>query len=444
MESLNPLLPYQSKGVVLTREFLERGGRAYNASEPGLGKTLMTLRACAELGFQKILVIAPASVKGVWRDEVNKWDENGSTYITSKSSDLLDPKIIYTSSKFWVVSYALARLPRVAAFLSEQNFDCLILDEAHAVKTPKAAQSKAILGKIWPRIPYRIALSGTPLTRSIADLYSLFSRMAPTQKHFQCFSDFVNRYCLVEDTPWGVKFHGSKNVDELRQIAFENFFFRFEKSEVADQLPEKRFQRVLLSPRYALRPSKEEALAWKAYAHALKAAYSGCHGSVPTPPVALSSRRKEQGLKKLPMVVEFIKNLVACGSPTVVWCVHREVVNKLAEELKLYNPQIGSGAYGQEERAQNSQNFQEGKSNLFIGTYAAAGVGINLNRGSYVVLAELDYSPGVVSQAIDRCHRLGAKAAMINAYYFVVEGSLEEGIEEGLIGKSKTFEKVLQ
>ena len=70
------LYDYQKLGVEF---FLENDGRALLADEPGTGKTLQSLAYIVHEGFQRTLVISPASVKFVWEAEAAKWTMGNST-----------------------------------------------------------------------------------------------------------------------------------------------------------------------------------------------------------------------------------------------------------------------------------------------------------------------------------------------------------------------------
>jgi SNF2 family DNA or RNA helicase len=97
---------------------------------------------------------------------------------------------------------------------------------------------------------------------------------------------------------------------------------------------------------------------------------------------------------------------------------------------------------GRIEREKAIELFQGGKTNLFIGQIAAAGIGITLTRASHCILAECDYSPATMSQAINRLHRIGQKNS-VNVYFLLVEDSSEYDIMQILVDKIKAFDQVL-
>ena len=61
-------------------------------------------------------------------------------------------------------------------YLSEVNWDCLILDEAQAIRNPGTKQTRAI--KAIPA-RQRLALTGTPIENRLSDLWSLFDFLDP-------------------------------------------------------------------------------------------------------------------------------------------------------------------------------------------------------------------------------------------------------------------------
>lgn len=402
----------------MVRILKERDG-VYNAYEMGLGKTIQAIEACQLLECKKVLVICPAVVKLVWNKEVKLWR--------------------HTTIDFCVHSYDHAA--KYGKELSENHFDCLILDESHKVKNHLTKRAKAIFTHLWPKIHYKIALSGTPFTSSVIDCWTLFSRFAP--EHFKDYWKFVYTYTKVVRTPFDIKFEGIKNADKLKKIIRSTFFIRRTKEEVLPELPEKTWQKITLPESLAIKMTPEQEKAQIAYQKKLIAAFKSGQPVRTPPPVSSATWRREQGLKKIPSIVEFSQNLLDQEIPIVIFCYHKEFVEKLNTSLKKYNPVVITGETNAKDREHAVGAFQEGGSNLFIGNIEAAGVGITLTRSSTVLLAEFSWIPSTIQQAVARCHRIGQRSH-VNVYYFVVENSIEEDIIEAVMDRAKDFKSVLE
>src|SRR5262249_37628078 len=79
---------------------------------------------------------------------------------------------------------------------------------------------------------------------------------------------------------------------------------------------------------------------------------------------------------------------------------------------------------------------------LFVGSITAAGVGITLTAASHVVFAELDWVPGNVSQAEDRCHRIGQTDSVL-VQHLVLEGSLDATMAQRIVDKQDVIDRAL-
>lgn len=435
------LLPFQKEATQKALKFLQSNTRAvYNACEQGLGKTCQTIAALNTLGAPlPLLIICPAVMRHVWRTELLKWktfDTNIHLILNSKNLSALDN---FTDTDTVIISYDLVRTEKALAKLSSWKWGALILDEAHFIKSRKAKRTKAILEKLWPKAKYRLALSGTPFTQSVGDGYTLFNAILPDV--FTNYYLFVEEFAYKQRTPYGDKYYGVKNADALSKFIRQKFFIRYRKEEVLQELPDKQFTEIVLDSSFRVRESEEDkrnaAQYFKRYFAALKN-----DEPLPRPPKQIGSVRRVQAQKKVAPISEFVVNLLEQEIPVVFFGWHTDFISAIRDVLKDYNPVVITGATGAKERSIAVERFQAGDTNLFIGNMVAAGVGITLTRSSTCVLGEIDYSPAVISQAVDRLHRIGQKDA-VQVFYFVVEGSLEETIMRTAVQKAQTFAKVV-
>jgi uncharacterized protein (DUF3820 family) len=90
------------------------------------------------------------------------------------------------------------------------------------------------------------------------------------------------------------------------------------------------------------------------------------------------------------------------------------------------------------------QKFQTDPSTrLFVGSLRASGLGISLTAASHVVFVEMDWSPSIVQQAEDRCHRVGQTASVLVQYLFF-EGTIDEHLSQLLVEKQRTVAATIE
>ncbi len=137
-----------------------------------------------------------------------------------------------------------------------------------------------------------------------------------------------------------------------------------------------------------------------------------------------------------------VHNCLESEQPIVVYFHHDVVVKNLQRHLADYKPCIIVGGQRDEERDQEIQKFQEGKSMLMLASIRAGSLGINLTASCIVVFAELDWVPAIHRQAEDRTHRIGQEKQVL-AYYLVADGTLDEKIVEVLVDKTEQINALL-
>lgn len=138
----------------------------------GLGKSLQSLTALAVLRMEKnrvnnsFLVVCPASVVLHWLDETARFFP-ADLLCAVRYEDLTSRKHILQAASIVVVSYDMLRRDVTSgdgSRLLGTVWEAVVLDEAHLIKNPAAATTKAV-GAL--QCKHRIALSGTPVQNQV-------------------------------------------------------------------------------------------------------------------------------------------------------------------------------------------------------------------------------------------------------------------------------------
>lgn len=446
---------YQKIGVhnLLSLFRLQRG--AILGDSPGLGKTMQIIGVVNEdPTIRSVLVVCPATIRLNWAKEFAKfgtrkdltvwqmepWIEAGMPpmSIVITNYERLGPpearKRGKTPEEKAEIAKAKSKRQKRSAFcrkeLLEHRWDLVALDESHKVKNGKAAMTKAVYGLLVQAQPKARAIfaSGTPITKNPMDLQIILEMINKQRWHWD---KFTRTYCT---------FTGSGDSRQLDKRSFRNLavlncrlrlppehggcMIRRLKEHVLSDLPSKVRRLVPISITGSA--TQREAMGLLVRAEDLQAQLDWDGANKGSPVFDKHSRiaaereisqafdnlakaRVEVGVKKIGQVVEFVNDLLEDNDEKViVFAHHREVVAKLEEALAGYGVVKVVGGMSVTAKQASVDAFQaEGGPRVFIGNYAAAGVGITLTRASKVVCAELDWTPAIMEQAEDRAYRIG-------------------------------------
>jgi len=407
--------------------FVEKtNGNCLLGDEMGLGKTIEAL-AWLHMHPEKrpALIVCPAHLKLNWEQEIKIWGiKNADLTILSGKK----PKAAQLKKSIIIINYDI--LSAWKKTLSDHQFEVLIADECHYFRTTKAQRTKAIKAIAKP-IPHRILLSGTPAENRPSELYNAFQMISPNL--FPSFWKYAHRYCGARHNGFGWDFTGASNTAELNGIITNTIMIRRLKSEVMKELPEKMYSFLPLE--IDNRQEYDEV-----FNHFEEEAKSDSKTAVMLQAVEALKQTAVEG--KLKTAISWIENFLDSGEKLVVFCHHKFVVEALMTAFETRVIKI-DGSVSAENRNEAVKRFQDDPSiRLFVGNMQAAGTGITLTAASNVAFLELPWTPGMLSQCEDRCHRIGQKNA-VQIHYLLAVNTIEEKIAKLLDSKRKVLDAVL-
>ena len=443
-------LPFQKAGIA----FAHDRANVLIGDDMGLGKTIQAIGALnLDPTAKSILILCPASLRNNWKRELEKW------LVVPRTIGIAETKVT-PDTEIVIAHYDIfSRNCLSRALLREHTWDVLILDEAHYCKNGDAARTQKIIGgKSETGIVARrkIFLTGTPLTNRPRDLFSLLHALDPAV--WTDFWSFAKRYCGAYRSKFGWNFDGASNLSELQDKLRSTIMVRRLKSQVLTELPAKRRQIIEITANDIVAAERAQTDSYEADLVALQIkaelakaadddrAYEdavkelGAKERVAFHQIALV--RHETALKKVPYVIEHLKELVEEQNVKVIcFAHHRDVIDQIGAAFP--GSEIAHGNYTTDERDASVRRFQtDDKCRLIVCGIQAMGVGHTLTASSTVVFAELSYVPADVTQAEDRAHRIGQHNSVL-VQHIVLDGSIDAKIAQTLVSKQAVADAAL-
>ena len=152
--------------------------------------------------------------------------------------------------------------------------------------------------------------------------------------------------------------------------------------------------------------------------------------------------RHKLALAKVPYIIDHITDLLESKDKLVCFVHHNDVGRALLSAF-ADRAVLVYGGTSMEDRASATKRFwDDDKCELFIGSLKVTGLGINLQVAANIVFAELDWVPGVITQAEDRCHRIGQEKSLL-VQHLVAQNSMDSNMAKRIVAKQKSIQKAL-
>jgi non-specific serine/threonine protein kinase len=477
------LRPYQQVGVRWLHLLSTLGLGACLADDMGLGKTmqvlalLLIMRRAPDAGGVRrrdptrepagsgpgaprldkasrgtSLLVAPASLLANWAAEIERFAPALRVIVAHSSAmsraDLaaLAPERM-ADADLVITSYgSLLRVPSLLA----TPWRLAILDEAQAIKSPGARQTRAAK-QIDAQA--RIALSGTPVENRLGDLWSIFDFLNPgLLGSGRAFSAFAKR---LASQP-----HSTGAAYAPLRALVRPYILRRLKTDptVIADLPEKTEVRA-----FCHLTRKQAALYQQAVAD-LEAELGRADGMKRRGVVLASLMRFKQICNhpsqwlgdgswaeadsgKLARLREIAEVIAAKQEKALVFTQFREMTAPLAAFLESVFGRPGLVLHGVTavgKRQSLVRQFQEDEGvPFFVVSLKAGGAGLNLTAASHVVHFDRWWNPAVENQATDRAFRIGQTRSVL-VHKFVCRGTVEEKIDQLIDSKRRLSQNLLE
>jgi SWI/SNF-related matrix-associated actin-dependent regulator 1 of chromatin subfamily A len=423
------------------------------ADEPGLGKTPMAIAYANEIRARRILCIVPASIRIQWMHKIREWSTMVYPYgihVIGNGKHGVNPDAQWT-----IVSYELAANPAIGRALASYNWDLLVLDEAHMLKTIDTRRTRAVFGgglkREFPpfieKTQHVVALTGTPLPNRPREAYTIARSLHWDSIDFMSEDAFKQRFNPSARRE-GTRPDGSTYVyndersgrhGELQSRMRVNFMTRHLKREVLPQLKLPQFDLIYLDPDGPIRAALAKEHLLDLDPETLSGKDVAILGDV-------STVRKEMGVAMAPRVADHLADLIDGGEEKlVVFGHHIEVLDILEERLARYGVVRIDGRTSLKQREERKNQFiKDPETRFIIGNELSLGTGTDGLQlvATHALMAEPDWVFGNNKQCFDRLDRPG-QLGQVQGDIFVVEGSFAEKVLSVALRKGQTTHKAL-
>ena len=441
------LRPYQTAGYAWLRTMDELGFGACLADDMGLGKTVQVLAYLEKLRKTRkdaaVLLIVPASLLENWKKETEKFAPDMDYRILhGKTSAALSAELENACPFLTVTTYGMAaRLKGLQA----QTWDCVILDEAQAIKNPLTRQTREIK-KIPCRM--RVAMTGTPIENDLTNLWSLFDFL---NRGLLGSSEEFRHYCAeLRENPEGyARLKAMVSPFLLRRL-------KTDKSIIAD-LPDKLEMNDYVSL------SKRQIVLYRKTVADMEERIRGSEG-IERRGVVLGTilRLKqicnhpdqylgqdgfaEQDSGKLQMLRELCETIREKRERVLVFTQFREITSALSRFLAEVFGAEGYVLHGGTPVPKRGKIVDAFQSDAYVPylvlSVKAGGTGLNLTKASHVIHFDRWWNPAVENQATDRAYRIG-QTGRVMVHKLVCRGTIEEKIDAMIESKRELAETVI-
>jgi SNF2 family DNA or RNA helicase len=444
------LMPHQAQLVAAAAA----GHRTFLlADEPGLGKTAQALLAAQAANAYPLLAVVPSVVKINWAREVGLWTPTRSVTVVHGNGDTVDG-----FADIVVINYEV--LDRHVGWIGDFGFRGMVVDEAHFIKNKSSQRSRHVM-ELSERIrtrtprPLLMALTGTPLINEIEDLLPIWQFLGWINET-EPLGELMDALEQTDLTPADPGFAAA-----ARRCVIDMGIVRRRKVDVAADIPARRTadlpvelddkagrsiraaERDLarrLVARYQAALANRRSAPVDGIDHDLvrKVATWEQKDAETSPGENVFGLMRRIGQAKASLAADYAAQLARSAGKVVFFAKHVDVMD-IAEETFAKQGMRYSSIRGGQTRTVRQRNIDAFVNDpdvaIAVCSLTAAGVGLNLQVASNLVLAELSWTDAEQTQAIDRSHRIG-QTVPVTAWRIIAAQTIDHRIAELIDSKA--------
>ncbi|EPD86929.1 hypothetical protein HMPREF1529_00105 [Microbacterium sp. oral taxon 186 str. F0373] len=454
------IMPHQSRFL----EAVRAGHRSFLlADEPGLGKTAQSVLAASVADAYPLLAVVPNVVKMNWAREVERWTPQRRATVIHGDGDTVD-----AFADVFIVNYEV--LDRHLSWLGSLGVKGMVVDEAHFIKNLTSQRSQNVLalgGRIREQVrsPLMLALTGTPLINDVEDFDAIWRFLGWTNGE-KPGPELMEKLDATGFTPADKAFY-----PEARDAVISMGIVRRKKKDVAADLPDKLVADlpVELDDEFgrSIREAERELgsrLAAK-YRRIIEARGDKvligevdddivrlvAHGELEDAKASAAGADnvftmvRKIGQAKAHLAADYAVQLQRSVGKVVFFAKHIDVMDAAeahfaASGLRTISIR-GDQTTTARQQAIDAFNTDPGVA-IAVCSLTAAGVGLNMQAASNVVLAELSWTAAEQTQAIDRVHRIGQDEP-VTAWRIIAAHTIDTKIAELIDSKQGLAQRAL-
>jgi|TARA_R110000796_G_scaffold17089_2_gene52868 SNF2 family DNA or RNA helicase len=400
--------PYEHQSA--TTKFILSQPRCLITSDPGTGKTRAVLDA--HINFSgKTLVLAPLSIlEAAWAEDIHKFQPDikfGVAYAKNRKKIFEDDSFEMVITNFEAVNF-LCKNPHYL-----DGFSTIVIDEFTAFKNQQAQRSKNIR-KLISRFTNRIAMSGTPNSNTILDLWHPALLVDDGERLGERYWAFRNQVCTPRFNGFANEWVDKPGIEEAVAEKLSDITIRYALEDCID-LPENivRTVRTKLSTGVQTMYDlfvKESVLYTKS--GTINAVHAGARVKKLLQLVSGGVYDEDGNVQYLHQErYDIVMQLVSTRAHSIVafnWKHERDALIALAEKQNITYDLI-DGSVPAHKRSAIVERFQAGQIQVLFCHPQSAGHGLTLTKATAAIWCSPTYNAEHFQQFNKRIHRSGQK-----------------------------------